>query len=163
MKHVFFKSVRKDGSSVWAIDKFTKIYKVGETYTFPESHPGHVFTCVKNRLNGFYQKLFCISNHDNLENYDLSDIPFHDTQFIYDNRAENITSTRVLICYGELFSKRIKIHFVDVDWDNNDEGTKYLVNRLVSTNFTIIGEIVPKRKYVPQEDYGRYDVKLINY
>lgn len=157
MKQIFFKSVRKDGSSLYAIGKYKKKYKLGQTYTFDEKTPAHVFVVCKDIKHGVYTRLYTF---DKQGNYDLNNIPFHKQQLIYSYRAESSVAEKVLVCYGELSLRAVRICDVDENWDFNDLATCSSCNQFTSTNFTVIGVIVPTETFVVHRN--KLKLKIIN-
>lgn len=71
-KQIFFKTVRHDGSSVWAPPGLGRVYEIGKTYRFRRNLPAHVF------------------KPDPYSNLDA-------TWWV---RAEGTGGKRVLICWG---------------------------------------------------------------
>jgi hypothetical protein len=129
MKQIFFKTVRKDGSSVWAIGKFKTHYEVGKTYKFPASHPAHVFLVDEN-------------SHCLYPQHTGTPAAIFDGDVVYKSRAERSGGSRVLICYGEVKAKYVPTYEIDGNWNLNHKPG--MAHRYVSSNFTVIGEIKPK-------------------
>ena len=157
MKHIFFKSVRKDGSSLYAIGKYKKKYKLGQTYTFNEKTPAHVFVVCKNIEYGIYVRAYA---HHDRKYFDFNDIPFHDQQLIYNNRAEDSVAEKVLVCYGDLNIRKVHICDIDENWDFNNAVTCKSRNQFTSTEFTVIGQIVPTTAYTANKE--KLKLKIIN-
>ena len=129
---VFFKTVRPDGSSVWAPKGLSQIYEIGKTYKFPYELPAHVFV--------------------------LPDMAIAD---VWDFRAEAGGGNRVLICYGNLETRRVPCLSVSyyAIWNFKKDVYKY-VTRECSTEFTVIGEIFPPVVY---EIVEKDPIKIIDF
>lgn len=68
-RRLCYKSVRKDGSSLFAPPGIGRVYEIGKTYRFPSYRPAFVFEAMDRSLT-----------------------------VIYTYRSEPFTSSRVLIC-----------------------------------------------------------------
>lgn len=148
MKNIFFKSVRKDGSSLYAIGKYKKKYKLGQTYIFDEKTPAHVFVVCKDIEFDSYQRILTFQDEST---YDLHDIPLDNQQLIYNYRAESSVAEKVIICYGELKIRNVPICDIDENWDFEHEYKCSYTDIFTSTSFTVIGQIVPQRQHVADE------------
>jgi hypothetical protein len=131
-KQIFFKTVQNDYTSVFAIGKYKRKYKVNERYTFDEGTPAHVFGLNDDGMytppNSEEKKLPIQNIHHDL---------------IYSKRAERGAGNRVLICYGEVETKRVPVCNIDENWNFSRASYKW---RYTSSDFTVIGEIQPKRR-----------------
>ena len=117
MKQMFFKVVRKNGDSVWAIGRFKQNYQIGKRYRFTKQSPAHVF---------------------------IPDAPWTKMDSIYSNRPEGYAGSRVLICYGETERRKVACFDINGNWNLNTNPAKLLHKiRNVSTDFTVIGELIP--------------------
>ncbi len=132
---MFFKTVRSDGTSVYAHGKLARKYEVGKRYRFPEQCPAHVFTFPGTT------KL--------------------DSDMIYNCRAEEQGGNRVLICYGELEERCVPCFDIYSSWWNFSMEDVPMERRHCSTDFVVIGEIAlpesyngipPAEKFKPQDD-----------
>lgn len=136
MEQIFFKTVRRDGSSVWAIGSYRTIYKIGQRYQFDAATPAHVF--------GF--KDGAIASADACEFYPKQNVFNYD--WIYGNRAEP-AGTRVLIGYGVVNREKVPVCSVTSNWDFSQAVHR---SRFVSRDFTIIGEVKPSHRLDRQEE-----------
>lgn len=114
-KRIFFKSVKSDGTSLYAKGRFKKTYKVGKSYRFSKQFPAFVFTAPNDEIN---------------------------SEIVYGSRPEASSGNRVMICYGELEEREVPRFEIDGDWRLN-LAQDNLEFHQVSTNFVIIGEILP--------------------
>ncbi len=130
MKQIFFKTVRNDYTSVWAIGKYSRRYEIGKRYTFDPELPAHVFG-----LNSCGEYFTPYSGSKFIEQN-------IDHQQVYEQRAEN-SGSRVLICYGEVKLKQIPVCDIGQDWDFSDEWNTSPKWRFTSSDFVVVGEIDP--------------------
>ncbi len=133
MKQIFFKTVRSDYSSVWAIGKYRKIYEIGKRYTFDPRTPAHIFGVRPCSLGRTDYKLRVYEPDCQWEEQEIN----HD--HIYNHRAEP-DGSRVIICYGEVRKDRVPVCFIDNHWNFEQAPFQW---RFVSDDFTVIGEIKP--------------------
>lgn len=122
MKSIFFKTVKSDGTSLYAVGKFKQKYEVGKRYRFPRKFPAHVFLTGGRKGNNPNALI--------------------DSGKTYELRAEGGAGNRVLVCYGKLERREVPVFDVSSNWhlkDANDEYKQTL--RWCSTDFTVIGEL----------------------
>ena len=155
MKSIFFKCVRSDGSSLWAIDKYARKYEIGKRYVFDKKTPSHIFLVAKNLIYNDYRLNYCF---DDKSTYDFKDIPLDNHDLIYKLRPEQSISPRVLICYGDVKLRKVAICDVTLNWDFASKYTTHFEERFTSTDFTVIGEIFPSKKALT--DNRRYHIYL---
>ncbi len=134
MKQIFFKTVRKDGGSVWAVGKYRQIYEVGKRYVFDPALPAHVFGMNENTESKPYISLYRVSPHACRE-FPVQSL--NDQQLIYRKRAES-SGTRVLIGYGQVRNARVPYCHIGSHWDFRNLCS---TTQWVCDDFTIIGEI----------------------
>lgn len=153
MKQIFFKTVRYNRTSVWAIGSFCRTYKIGQRYTFHKDYPAHVFGFTKDG-RGLYGGLY-----ENLldENLVFPEQSLEDHNFIYGHRTEQM-GNRVLIGYGEVRSQIVPICNVEEPWDFKRVRR---LQRFVSDDFVIVGEIKPDKRDLPIF-FNRSLFKVIN-
>ena len=118
-KHVFYKTVRSNGASVWAPPPLGRIYAIGGHYEFPAYAPAHVFT----RRGRF-------------------DVRDRELTGLYYNRPEGEAGNRVLICFGELKLQIVSLLDIGFDVDEPMGGMQVFT----STSFDVIGEVFPPIK-----------------
>ncbi len=153
MKRLFYKTVREDGSSVWAIGRFRRVYEIGKTYKFSKTYPAHIF------LANEFGKL-SYPNDWNKELPPVTESAGIDVDRIYKNRAEGGTNggNRVLVCYGNVFTAKVPVYEVEENWDLSMK--PQMKWRFVSDNFTVIGELCPtKRDDANTFDYKQFKVR----
>ena len=121
-KHVFYKTVRSNGASVWAPPPLGRIYAIGGHYEFPAYAPAHVFA-RKGVLRSYAVELWGLDE-------------------LYCGRSESDGGNRVLICFGELKLQVVPI--LDICFDDNPDVGKLVV--FTSTSFDVIGEVFPPIK-----------------
>lgn len=134
MKQIFFKSVREDGSSAYAVGKYKQIYEIRKGYTFNPKLPAHVFLYHSNLGVMVYPTALT-------EKIPIVDLINHDE--IYRERPEALACIRVLICYGEV--RILSVPVCDINWDWDFKTCEYKL-RYTSDSFYIIGEIQPANK-----------------
>ena len=154
MKQIFFKTTRESGASLYAVGKYKQIYKIGKSYQFSEKTPAHVFLLKQERDKSMSS--YCWNYHipNSVDNVPPEQI-LDDHDLIYKNRAEKTTGNRVLICYGELSPRRVPVCNIAFNWDFRYAIEKW---RWTSTDFIVIGEIIPKYK---DKENGRNDSDLL--
>ncbi len=128
MKTIFYKTVRSDGSSLFAPSPLGRVYTIGEHYEFPDERPAFGFP-TEDRMTPI----------NNLEN-----------AYLY--RRERWNGNRVLICYGKTEAKTIKIFGVGYSTWNSSSGFDRIVLALTSVSFDVIGEIFVPKSWVESED-----------
>ena len=127
MKQIFFKTVREDGTSVWAIGQYCRRYEVGKHYKFDPRTPAHVF--------GLDTEYSCIEPQSSTAYFPEQSINHNE---IYAQRAESNGGNRVLICYGEVKIQKVPVCHLFEDWDLTKAWTEW---RFTSDDFDVIGEI----------------------
>lgn len=147
MKQIFFKTVNDDYTSVWAIGRFKKTYKVGKRYVFPKEHSAFVYGLSSG------QKTIKPNSSEKFPEQSLLD---HD--LIYGERAES-SGNRVIICYGEVVSRAVKICTIGEDW--NFSKAEYCL-RWTCSDFIVIGEIEPTQRSYFRTKVNPWKVKRIS-
>jgi hypothetical protein len=143
MKRIFFKTVRRNYTSVWALGKFKTKYKVGKRFTFDPKHPSHCFL-VDEKGSPLYP-----SSGDIARKLSAATIP-DDLEKVYARRAESAGS-RVLICFGEVTPLMVPVCEVDVaSWNFALAETKA---RWTCCDFVVLGEIFPAKRDKDGEIY----------
>lgn len=141
MKQRFYKTVRSDGSSVWAVGKYRTIYEVGKSYKFDPKWPAHVFGLVKRAS-------YDLSEWDNSEwhcsypNFPTDIFPLQTCEnkdLIYRYRAEPV-GNRVLV--GEGIVKTLYVPYYPTGRHWLKKNLVYYL-RFTCDDFKIVGEIFP--------------------
>lgn len=128
---IFFKQVRKDGSSLFAIGKYRRTYKIGRRYTFNERTPAFIYG-VNNGSTIIDGSIYHEFPEQSITNHDL----------IYSARPE-IVGGRVLICLGEVSKRTVRICKNNMLWNFRDT---CLCDWFCSIDFIVIGEIFPRHR-----------------
>lgn len=88
MNSIAFKTVRHEGSSVWAVPPLAQTYHVGQKYTLPPELPAHFFS-IDDIIRDEGMPL-CWSS-------------------VYEQRREGCGGNRVLIALGEFTRRSVPV------------------------------------------------------
>jgi len=114
---VFFKTVRSDGSSLWAHPPLKKTYVIGQRYQFDKRLPARVFGDHFIQADGTF-----------------------DPERVYNDRAESGGGNRVFVCRGNFFKLLVPVLDIGDLWTFSHT-EHYLAEQSCSSDFVVIGEI----------------------
>lgn len=138
MNELFYKSVRKDGSSIWAYPgRGGEVYEIGKRYCFPKDRPAYGFRPAA--WSPYYTTR-----------------PVEGLYAVWETRPEPIPAHRVLICLGEFSQSRVRLAYWDELWMGVDKApASFETVAWTSCCFQVVGEIFVPESWRPYKKLER--------